>query len=513
MRIRNSLNNMLFGLLGQVISMIMGFIVRTVFIVTLGIEYLGVNGLFSDILMLLSLANLGFETAIIYSLYKPLAEKDTTKIQAYMRLYGKAYRIIGIVILAVGLAPVPFLEHLIHGEVNVPHLEIIYVLFLCNTAFSYFFVYKQAVFVADQKQHVISKVNSVYALLWNLLQIALLMLTYNYIVVLVAQIISGIVKNVYISRLANKRYAFLQQRKVKPLESGERTDFFSNLRSLMMYKVSGVVINGTNNIVISKIFGVIWVGLYSNYFLILTTLNTFLGYIFFSITASVGNMNVTESKERKHFIYRVLQMANFLVFGVCFVCLWNVLNPLVEVWLGKDFLLDKAILLTILINFYTSGMQNASTAFRDTTGMFRKARYSPVVAAIANIAFSVYFAYLLGMAGVFMGSIISRLLTYFWVDPYTLHKHVFEQRLLPYFVTYFRYGVLVASAAGICEVVFLFTDFSPSLDAVLRLMLGSVVSGILFYAAVRNSEEFKYLMNIGKSYALKLKPGPVNFNK
>lgn len=180
-----------------------------------------------------------------------------------------------------------------------------------------------------------------------------------------------------------------------------------------MYKVSGVVINGTDNLIIANLFGVIWVGLYSNYFLILTTLTTFLSYFFYSLTASVGNLNATEDKEKKFFFYRVLRLANFWVFGLSAVCLWNLLDPVIILWLGGSFVLGKETLLAILLNFYTTGMQNASTMFRDTTGMFRRGRYSPLIAAAMNIGLSITLARFIGMPGVFLGTVISRLLTYF----------------------------------------------------------------------------------------------------
>lgn len=298
MRIQNSLKNILFGLSGQIISIGMGFVVRTVFIYTLGIEYLGVDGLFTSILLMFSLANLGFDTAIIYSLYRPLAEKDIYKIQALMNLYQKAYRLIGVVVLLLGLSLLPFLDYLVNADTMIKDINIIYLLFLISSVSSYYFVYKQSIIIADQSNYIISKIHTLFIIISNALQIVLLIIISDYIVVLIVQLTLKVIENVYIANKANKLYPFLKEKNNAKLSKADRREFFENLYSLLLYKISGVVINATDNIIISKFIGIIWVGVYSNYLLILNTLNTLLGYLFYSITASVGNLNVKENAEK-----------------------------------------------------------------------------------------------------------------------------------------------------------------------------------------------------------------------
>lgn len=212
MRIQNSLKNILFGLSGQIISIGMGFVVRTVFIFTLGIEYLGVDGLFTSILLMFSLANLGFDTAIIYSLYRPLAEKDIYKIQALMNLYQKAYRLIGVVVLLIGLSLLPFLDHLVNADTTIKDINIIYLLFLISSVSSYYFVYKQSIIIADQSNYIISKIHTLFMIISNALQIVLLIIISDYIVVLVAQLTLKVIENVYIANKANKLYPFLKEK-------------------------------------------------------------------------------------------------------------------------------------------------------------------------------------------------------------------------------------------------------------------------------------------------------------
>lgn len=505
MRIHNSLMNMFFGLSGQVISIVMGFIVRTIFIHILGIAYLGVDGLFSSILIMLSLANLGFDTAMTYSLYKPLADNDTYKIQALMNLYQKAYRVVSLVILLIGLSLLPFLPYVMNGDTTIKHINVIYLLFLINSVFSYFSIYKQSIIIADQRNHIISKIHSVFTVITNCFQIILLITISNFIVVLSVQIAFRLIENIYISRKADKLYGYLKEKNSAKLSKEDRKNFFENLYSLMLYKISAVVINGTDNIVISKFVGITWVGIYSNYLLIMNTISTFLGYIFYSITASIGNLNVNESKEKKYFIFQVLNFSNFWIFGFCTVSLWSLINPLISIWLGDKYLFDKYIVFVIILNFFTAGMQNASTTFRDTTGLFKKGKYRPLIAAVINIVASIILVRMIGIAGVFLGTVISRLCTYFWYDPYVIYKFVFQKSVKTYFLRYLWFGLMVILSAFITDTLGnmlfplkLFINFG------IRVGLCLIIPNVFFYIVFRNSEEFKYLWNVARSFNKKI---------
>jgi O-antigen/teichoic acid export membrane protein len=500
MRIQNSLKNMAYGVFGQLISAVLGFVVRTAFIYTLGIEYVGVEGLFSSILIMLSLANLGFDTAMIYSLYKPLADNDVKKIQALMNLFQKAYRIIGLVVLIIGLSLIPFLPFLINGETTIKHINWIYLLFLVNSVSSYYFIYKQTIVIADQRNHILSKIHSVFTIISNTLQIVVLVSLSNYMIVLASQIAFRIIENVYVSLKTNKLYPYLKETNSEKLSLEERKAFFGNLYALMLYKLSGIVIHGKDNILIAKFVGVVAVGVYSNYLLIISTLNTFLSYLFYSITASVGNLHVKESAEKKYFVFRILNFSNFWVYGFCSVCLWCLINPLISFWIGDRYVLDKLILLAILANFYTAGMQNASTTFRDTTGLFKKGKYRPVIAAFINIAVSIALAPSLGIAGVLMGTVLSRLCTYFWYDPHVIFKFVFEKPVKTYFLKYFLFLLLVTAAAGVTEILGNLLNLQGISDLFVRLGICLIVPNVLFFAIFRKTEEYTYLWGIVSSF-------------
>lgn len=508
MRTINSFKNILFGLSGQFISVFMGFAVRTVFIYSLGIEYMGIDGLFSSILIMLSLANLGFDTAIIYSLYKPLANNDIQKIKALMNLYQKAYRIIGLIVFLLGMILFPFIPFLINDGKTVDHLNIIYLLFLVNSVSSYYFVYKQAIIIADQKSYIISKIHNYFIIFSNIIQILIILISKNYIFLLSFQVLIRIIENVYIVRKVHKLYPFMKEKNNVQLNRKDKKEFFKNLYALFLYKVSGVVINGTDNIIIAKYVGIIQVGIYSNYLLIISTLSTFISHVFYSLNSSVGNLVVTEEIEKKYFIFRVIHFANFWVYGLTTLLIWNLINPFIIIWLGEEFIFNKLILFSILLNFLTAGMQNASTTYRQTTGLFNKGKYRPIIAAVINIIVSVILVRIIGITGVFIGTVVSRVCTYFWYDPFIIYKYIFKKPVKRYFLRYAIYFSLIVVSILITETIFLYS-FS---NLIFRTFSSLIVPNILFYIVFRKSKEFIYLksvviniLGIGKRNILKKK--------
>ena len=498
---------MVYGLAGQIVSTIMGFIVRTMFIYTLGAEYLGIDGLFTSVLLVLSLTNLGLDTAMIYSLYKPLADDDRLKVTMLMNMFKKIYRIIGIAVLIIGLAFLPFLSVIIKGNPDIAHLEIIYLLFVLNSSSSYFFIYKQSLIIADQKHYIISKFHMFFTFLSNLFQIVLLLAVKVYIAVLVFQILFRFLENYYIAKKTNELYPYINDPVSKTLTKTEKKLFLQDLYPLFLYKISGVVINASDNIIISGFIGLRTVGVLSNYMMILGVAGTFLSHIFFSVKASVGNLFVKESSEKNHFIFRVIFFTNFWLFGLSAILLWNTVNPVIAIWFGKEYLLSEFAVLMLLLNFFTAGMQGASTTFREATGLFKKGKYRPIFAAILNIVFSLLLVVPLGVAGVFLGTVISRLCVYFWYDPYIIFKYAFQQSAWPYFKRY----VLYSCTVFICGIItHAFSSMLQMKEAGYLLSAGLIslaVTAGVFYLLFRNTEEFLYVKQIVKP-ALKRLLGP-----
>ena len=505
-RTSNSLKNMAFGVGSQMLSILMGFFTRWMFIALLGKEYLGVSGLFTNVLSLLSLANLGFDTAIIYSLYKPLAEGDMVTVKGYMCVYKRVYAIVGVTVLTFGCVLMPFLPYLIDGEAAISEdINIIYVLFLLQSASSYFFSYKQSLLTASQQNRINSIYHSIFMVLRNLGEMVVLFSFRAYIPTLICIIAFQLAENAWIARVTDKKFPFLTDASAGKISPKQKKALKDNVKSLFLYKISGTITSSTDNILISKFQGLASVGLYSNYVYIVDVIRTFLSYIFYSMTASIGNYNATESKEANEKMFYNLFFASFWLYGFTGICLGVLLNPFIALWIGADYLLPNWTVFIIIVNYYTAGVQYASTTYREVTGLFKVGKYRPLIAAIINLAVSIILAYPLGISGILLGTIISRLCVYFWYDPYIIHKTLFRRKLKHYFATYILYGMSTLGAGVLCLAI---SNNIPiqnrGLAFLADIILCAVLPNALFLFLFRRREEFRIIIRYIKTISLKI---------
>lgn len=499
-RTRNSLRNIVFGLTGQILNILMSFAMRTVLINTLGDMYLGVSGLFTNILMVFSLADLGVGTAIIYALYKPIAEGDTKKIQALMKMYAKAYRTIGFVIIGLGLLMTPFIESFClvsAGQELPPEIKVIFLLYVLNTASTYFLAYKGTLITAHQKNYIVTNVVYSTSILCYGVQIALLYLTHNYVVVLSVQVGTNMLQNVITMILANRMFPYLKEKSHARLRRREKKKIYHDMGSLVFYRMGQVIINGTDSIVISAMVGVVTSGIYSNYILITTTVKNLLQQIFHAITASVGNLAAVETPERKLAVYNTVYFANFWMFGFCSACIWALVNPFVAVCWGEERTMDMGIVLLTVLNFYTMGMRNVNTTFRDTMGVFRRGRFVPLIAAGVNLGVSVALAPSYGVIGVLIGTAVSYFAVLFWLEPAILFRYGFGKPVGMYFVKYLLYLVVTA---GICFVTGAVCDWLfPSVSIwtlIGRFAVCAVLPNLLIMAVFWRTAQCRQMVNM-----------------
>lgn len=492
-RTENSIINSAMSIVTQVLTVVLNFAVKTVFIKMLNDEYLGVNGLFTNIITMLSLADLGIGIAIPYSLYKPLAKKDEHKINVLMNFYKKVYTIIGIAVLLIGLSLTPFLGLIIKDiPKNVPHLSLIYILFVIHSASSYFFVYKKFLIDSDQKGYITSRIIFTFSTLLSIIQIILLVTTKNYILFLLSSIILVIIQNIYISSKANKLYPFIKNKTDEKLEKEDMEGIKKNVSSLFIYKVGTVIMNGTDNIIISKFIGLIIVGFYSNYVLIINSITTVLNQIFNAITSSIGNLVVTTNKKRSKEVYDNLNFANFWLYALFGVCIIVLINPFINIWIGKKYVMGFSIVFLLVLNFYVLGMQSVTNSFRNAYGLFWIAKYRPIIMVIINIVISVVLVQFIGIEGVLIGTLISRLVTTAWLDPYIVHKYGFEISPKSYYVDYLKYLVIFIAISIILNyfvsMVAINNIFILILIAILVVISVNVILVLLFF----KTSEFNY---------------------
>ena len=489
----NSIRNIMAGFLGQGISMLISFVNRIIFVQTLSQAYLGVNGLFTNILSVLSLAELGISSAITYALYKPLAQKNTKKISILMNFYAKAYRLIGILIGIIGICLMPFLKYIIADPGNInENLHLIYCLFLFNTVITYFYSYKSSLIIADQKNYLVSSISYASLLVQTLAQIFVLIVTKNYILYLICQSLGNILTNILISREANKRYPFLKEKNIEKLEVEDKKSLFVNIKALFITKIAGVLVNSTDNIIISatKGLGLVSSGIASNYTLLTSTLTSILAQVFNGLTASIGNLNAIENENTKVKYFNIINFMNFWLYGWCTVSFIIVGSDIVELLFGYDYVLAFPIVVIMAINFYTVGMQNAVWTYKSTLGLFNYGKYLTFLTGLVNIFLSILLAQYCGLFGIFLATFISRLMTNIWYDPYAVCNYGLKISFITYVLKYLRYALVLLITFGLIYGV----NYLLSFGFVLKLMMCIFIPHIIFYISFRNTYELNFFI-------------------
>lgn len=501
MRTKYSLINMFVGLGGQIVNIFLAFIGRLIFVHYLSAEYLGVNGLFTNILGMLNLAELGISTAMIYSLYKPVAEDDKDKIGRLMNLYKFLYRCVAGVVFFLGVVLFPFLDYFIKGNSGVEHLRFIYLMYLSNSVASYFLSYKNSVLIASQRSYIQAAYEQLLHFVQLILQIAFLIMTGNFILYLTIQLISQFMVNVLISVKVNKEYPYLRNARSLPSRQ-ECKEIIKNICAMSMHKFGTVFVKGTDNLLMSAFIGLRSVGIYSNYKLILSNLNTLLNQINSAFTGSIGNLSATEEPDKVYEVFCILDFSIFLIYGYFASGMAVLFNPFIELFFGKDYIFTEFVVILMVADFYLTGMRQMVMQFRNVMGLFWYDRYKPVAEVMINLVVSVMLARKYGVSGIFIGTIVSCILTCLWVEPYVLMrygiKNEWKKRLAVYFGQYaFRvFTVILGGVLGQwC------TRWIPCSNIMMFLLKGilySVVYAGVMWIVYGRGKEFQYLYVRGK---------------
>lgn len=495
-RLENSMMNIATGIAAQIIEMLIGLISRTVFIRCLSASYLGVNGLFSNILTMLSLAEMGLGSAILFNMYKPLANNDHVQVAKLMNLYRQAYIAIAGVVAVVGLCLTPYLNLIIKDQPDVPHLTFIYLLYLSNTVVSYLFAYRRSIFSADQKERVVKVFKLAGSLLRFVLQVAVLLIWKNFIAYLVIQIGCTFIENVCISVFADKSYPYLKEYRKERLPDEERKSIFENIKATFIYKFGSVVLNGTDNIIISAVNGVVNVGLLSNYSLLTGSVQAFLNIITHSITGSIGNFLAKEDEKRYEELLTNATFVNFVLYGVIFVGSIAVLNPFVEIWAGTHYLLPVAIVFVHCLNLFIEGLISTVWTFRSTMGLFKYGKWRPLVSAVINVVVSIWWGKELGLIGVLLGTTFTRLVTNVWFDPYIVYRYGIKKSPVKYYLRWCAYCLVI----GLDIALVLAAQYIFTLSGLIAVLVYGCMAVAIFALTVvliyHRRPEFKYSVNI-----------------
>lgn len=499
-RIQKAAKNIAFGYIGNITSTVLGFILRTVFILRLDETLLGVNGLYSGVLTMLSLAELGIGTALNYSLYAPVARKDYEKIKSYMLFYKKAYRIIACIVATLGLLLVPFLKYFIKnpGGYGIRELTIYYLIFLFNTVSTYFVAYKYSLVNAEQKNYIQTNVQTLTKLITTLLQLVVLMLTSNFLLYLLTAAAVELAQKIYVNQYLNKKYPYLKETSVLPLSKAERDEIIQKTKALVFHKVGDVARLQTDSIIISSFIQVSLVGVVDNYTMVINSISGFVNIIFNSVISSFGNLIATENKEKQYEIFMVYRFVANWIYGLSAIGFYFLLSPLIYLWLGDKWLLSNLAIGMLLLDYYFKGDRIVLSNFKTAAGVFEQDKYLALIQGIVNLIISILLVQKIGLVGIYIGTVVSGLIANI-TKPYIIYRVCFDKNVKHYFFdTLKNIGVLML------DIVILFpinTFLLKQITIVRFLFVGMIilfVYNVLAFLFYRKTVQMNYLIHINK---------------
>lgn len=486
--------NTLASLFQTILPALMQFISRTVFIAVLGVTYLGINSIFNDLFMMLSLMELGVGSAMTYFLYEPLAKDDKERIKQLMKLYAQLYQAIGFTMAIVGVGLIPFLNLIVHTETSIDNISLFYCLMLINLVSSYFFTYKRSIFTADQKNYVNSINDVIFVTIRHIIQILILYTTHSYIAYLIVAIIITLLSNIVISSVADKKYPYLRENPENKLPISDIKHILSRVSALFGHRLASVVVFGSDNIMMSIFGNIQFVGLYANYALVINAVNMLITPIFNNMVASLGNLSITADKVQVYNVFKRANFLNYILVVSASICMYFLLNPFINLWLGQDYIISQNIVMIIVINFYFSGMRQASLSFSNAKGFFWETRYKPILEAVVDLTFSIILGYFYGPFGILIASSISFMAT-IWVEPYILYSKWFEINPKVYFIDYIK-KMIIGIIMGI--IVYLIINILKIQAESFFLLFITVICTVLILIIIFFSKvpEFKFYFQI-----------------
>ena len=495
MRTENSIKNIIMNFLYNILNYGLRFVSRIVFVKMLAGVYLGVNGLLSNVLGILALTELGIGTAIGYSLYEPLSKKNVEKIRSLMQFYKKAYRIIALIVLLLGLVLLPILPHLIKDDTSIDSLNIIYIIFLLNMVIGYLFSYKRTLITSDQKKYKIVPFIMLFNIITSISQIIVLFIFKDYVIYLLVQTLCIILENIIVNKYINKEYPYLTKKtEIKPIEEKELSTIKTKVKALLLHKVGSYTLTSTDNLIISKFIGIVTVGLYSNYSLIINMISSLIYVLVSNVTSSLGNLIASEEPKKRLKVFNEMNLICFILYGISSVCFINLFNPFIELVFGEKYLLSISIVYIIVINYYLTGMNNTVISIQTASRLYEKDKYIPLIQSGINLLISIVLAKQIGLAGVFIGTVISTLLPLI-VKPCITYKYIFKTKGNIYFKEFIPQTILIIIATIITTILTKYIVIKKIyIDLIFRLLISVIIPSIMIYITYRNKESLKDLI-------------------
>lgn len=482
----------------RILDIALGLGYRYLFLKTLSIEYLGINSLFTNVLGVLSLAELGIANSIVYRLYEPISREDVDRVGELMAFFRHAYLLIGLVITLIGLAITPFLKFLIKDASEIPadvNLYVVFLLFLLQSSSSYLFAYKLTLLIADQKQYLHSVVITVITVIRYAIQFFILIATRDYTLTLVSGIAVTIILNWAFSLWVSRKYRSVFQ-VTSRLCKQDRKAIYKDTSAAMLHKIGGTVLSSTDNILLSKFIGLAVTGIYANYSMIISSVFGVINTFFSGFTSSLGNAHAVLDKDSRYELYRRSLFINLFIVGLTTVCIFGLIDDFLLVWLREAYFLEESVVILLSISYYLNGARIISCSYTTACGLFVRDRIRPIIEATLNLVISIVALKIIGIGGIFLGTIISSLLTVFWREPLLLYRYAFERSVGEYWKEYIK-GAVVAVLSSLT--VRLFVDRLFEVNGNLLLWLLKAVICIAVFLLIHflfncRTREYRYML-------------------
>ncbi len=500
-RIQNTKRNVFWGTIEKIITLFMPFVLRTVLIRVLGEEVLGLNSLFTSILQVLNMAELGFSGAVVYNMYKPIAENDSESICALMALYKKVYYVIGCVVFVVGLALLPFLPKLINSEVPSGYnIYILYLIHLINSGVSYFlFAYKNCLLNAYQRNDVISKVSTLTHFIQYAYQLIILIFLKDYYLYIAILPAISILNNVINALIVSKMYP---DYKPKGILSKEQKDSIKkNVTGLMIGKICIVSRNSFDNIFLSAFISLPIVSRYGNYYYILTALNAFLAVVMNSMLSGIGNSIVVDTKEKNYHDFRLFNFMFMWIYGWCTVCLVCLYQPFMKAWMGEKAMFPFLTVILFCVYFYSLKLSDIRSVYSTAAGLFWQNRKYVIAEVVANVILNFVFVKIWGVNGIIVATNVSIIfINFIWGTKVLFNNYFTEMSFVKFILEQLLYALITVFNCVLTYKICSLFSLNGLLDFAAKGCICLVVANIFYWIVYRKTKMFAD----SKQFALKI---------
>lgn len=506
-RTNNAIRNIIWGIVGKIVTLGMPFLTRTVMIYTMGMEYVGLGSLFTSILQVLSFAELGIGSTLVFSMYKPIAEGDDEKVCALLNFYRKTYRIIGGIILSIGLFMLIFLKYLIAGDIpDGINIQLLFVIYLINNVLGYFlFAYKQSLFTASQRIDMISKIGMVLQLVSNICQIFVLVIFRDYYFYVIIIPIITCINNIIIAYLTNRYYP--QYKCCGVLEKKELSSIKKKVSGMMFQKIGGIVLTSVDTLVISSFLGLVQLAQYQNYYYIISALFGILTVIQQSLVAGIGNSVALESFGKNYINFKKFNFVYIWIVSWCTICLLCLFQPFMELWVGKSNTFSNYIMVLFCFYFYIYKWCDMLAVYQEACGIWWESKFVPLTAAMVNLITNIFLIKIIGIAGVLISTIISILFIYDTGYARVLFNTYFRKVNKGLFKFWIRQGKYFITLMMVSFITVLICDFVIIDNIMGKLIIRSLICillpNLLFILIWKKFPEFQYIKEILKKISRK----------